>query len=84
VGRFKERGHGDVADSWVGHGPNTPVSPQQLEQVLDPETVDELSRETGLGRGDLLSQLSEVLPPVVDKLTPNGRLPNEAEHSQWV
>lgn len=84
LNRFSQTGHGDIAESWVGHGPNAAVSPGQLDQVLDPDEVDELSRQTGLGRGDLLSQLSSVLPEVVDKLTPHGRLPTEAEHSQWI
>ena len=84
MSRFGQSGHGDIADSWVGHGPNAPVSPEQLGQVLEPSEVDELSRQTGLDRGSLLSQLSTVLPHVVDGLTPQGRLPNEDEHSQWV
>lgn len=84
LSRFGQNGHGTVADSWVGHGPNAAISPDQLDQVLDSGTVDELSRQTGLGRGDLLSQLSTTLPHVVDKLTPHGRLPYEDEHSQWI
>lgn len=84
LGRFSQAGHGDVAKSWVQHGPNAAVSPDQLGDVLDPNEVDELSRQTGLDRGDLLSQLSSVLPQVVDKLTPQGRLPTEDEHSDWV
>jgi uncharacterized protein YidB (DUF937 family) len=84
MGRFAQSGHGDVAKSWVGSGPNAQVSPEQLGQVLEPSEVDELSRQTGLERGDLLSQLSAVLPQTVDKLTPQGRLPTEDEHSQWV
>ena len=41
--------------------------------------MEDLSQQTGLSHGDLLSQLSNILPGVVDKLTPNGRLPNDAE-----
>ncbi len=84
LGRFGQAGHGEAANSWVQHGPNAAVSPDQLNDVLDPTEVDELSRHTGLSRGDLLSQLSSVLPQVVDKLTPQGRLPTEDEHSDWV
>lgn len=84
LGRFNQAGHGDVAQSWVQHGPNAAVSPDQLGDVLDTNEVDELSRQTGLDRGDLLSQLSSVLPQVVDKLTPQGRLPAGDEHSDWV
>ncbi|WP_375459634.1 YidB family protein [uncultured Enterovirga sp.] len=84
LNRFTRNGHGKVAQSWVGHGPNTPVSPDQLYLLFEPGEVDELTRQTGLGRNDLLSQLSGVLPEVVDTLTPQGRLPTEAEHSQWI
>lgn len=84
LGRFQQAGHGDVANSWVQHGSNAAVTPDQLSDVLDPNEVDELSRHTGLSRGDLLSQLSSALPQVVDKLTPQGRLPSEDEHSDWV
>lgn len=84
LGRFNQAGHADVANSWVQHGPNAAISPDQLGDVLDPTEIDELSRHTGLDRGDLLSQLSSALPQVVDKLTPQGRLPSEDEHSDWV
>lgn len=84
LSRFGQNGHGIIADSWVGHGRNAAIAPDQLGQVLDPGTVDELSRNTGLERGDLLSQLSAALPQVVDTLTPHGRLPTEDEHSQWI
>ena len=84
LSRFEQNGHGSMANSWVGSGPNEPLSSDQLDQVLDRGTVDELSRQTGMDRGDLLSQLSAALPQVVDKLTPRGHLPTEAEHSEWV
>jgi uncharacterized protein YidB (DUF937 family) len=82
--RFTQNGHGATASSWIGTGPNQPVSPSDLESTLGSDTINDLSRETGLDRGNLLSQLSQALPQVVDKLTPNGRLPNETETSNWV
>lgn len=84
LNRFSQNGRGDLMQSWIGTGPNQSVSPQELETSLGPDTVDSLSRETGLDRGDLLSQLSQALPQVVDKLTPNGRLPDSHESSTWV
>jgi uncharacterized protein YidB (DUF937 family) len=77
--QFQQSGHGDKADSWVSTGPNKPVAPHELEQVLGDERIDWLTRETGLSREQLLSGLSEHLPQAVDKLTPNGRVPNEQE-----
>jgi uncharacterized protein YidB (DUF937 family) len=82
--RFQQNGRGDVFNSWVGAGPNQPIEPDELRSALGDDAVEELSRETGLGREDLLSQLSAVLPQVVDGLTPEGRLPDEREESRWV
>jgi uncharacterized protein YidB (DUF937 family) len=81
--RFQNSGRGDIADSWVGHGENRPISPHELGDTLGDDTVETLSRETGMPRGDLLSHLSEVLPGVVDKLTPQGRRPDDHEMSSW-
>ena len=62
VERFRQGGLEEVIKSWIGTEPNKSISPNQLQQVLGAETVDGLSRETGLPRDDLLSQLSR-LPP---------------------
>ena len=79
VERFRQGGLEEVVKSWIGTGPNKPISTSQLHQALGPETVDGLSRETGLPRDDLLAQLSRLLPEVIDKLTPNGKLPREED-----
>ena len=76
--RFKQSGQGEMADSWVGTGPNKPVTPSQLEQAIGPEVLETLSKQTGLSREELLSRLSRELPNAVDKYTPQGRLPAEA------
>lgn len=76
-------GHGDVANSWVSSGPNRAIEPHQLADALGPDTINHLERETGMPRNDLLSQLSQVLPDVVDKLTPQGRMPHDEEMSRW-
>ena len=80
--RFKQSGQGDTADSWVQTGPNKPVSPTQLEQAIGPDVLDTLSQQTGLSRQELLARLSRELPDAVDKYTPQGRLPTEAELSR--
>lgn len=82
ISRFKQNGHGDVADSWVATGPNKQVSPPQLEQAIGPDVLATLSKQTGLSREDLLARLSRELPQAVDKYTPQGRLPTEADFSR--
>ena len=79
IDRFRNNGFEDAINSWVGTGQNQAISPGQLRQALGQETVEDLSQRTGLPHGDLLSQLSNILPGVVDRLTPNGQLPNDAE-----
>ena len=81
VDSFKQNGQGDVADSWVGKGPNQAVAPHQLEQAIGPDVLGTLSQQTGLSREELLSRLSRNLPDAVDKYTPEGRLPAASELS---
>ena len=83
VQRFQQNGLGDKINSWIGTGTNQPIAPDQVHQALGSETVDELSRQTGVPHQDLLSQLSEALPALIDKLTPNGRLPNQSDMARF-
>jgi uncharacterized protein YidB (DUF937 family) len=64
-------------------GQNQPITSDQLHQALGPQVVDNLSRLTGVAGLDLISELSRVLPGVIDRLTPQGRMPNQAEMSHW-
>ena len=82
VNTFKQAGHGDVADSWVGRGANKQVAPSQLEQAIGSDVLETLSQQTGLSREELLSRLSKNLPDAVDKYTPDGRIPTAADFSR--
>ncbi len=77
VDKFKQSGLGDVAASWVGTGENKPVSPQQLEEALGADKVAELAKEAGIPADKGAEVLSQVLPSVVDKMTPDGEVPEE-------
>lgn len=79
VESFQRGGLEDIIKSWIGTGPNKAISPDQLHQALGTNTVDDLAQETGLPKQDLLSQLSQLLPGVVDKLTPHGNVPTDGE-----
>lgn len=76
VESFKQHGQGEVAESWVGTGPNKQIDSSQLEQAIGPDVLATLSQQTGLSREELLSRLSTTLPEAVDKFTPDGRLPS--------
>jgi len=73
--QFQRGGLGDVMNSWIGTGENRPISPDQLGGVLGGDLVGELSQRTGMEQGDLLGQLSQILPQMVDRATPEGRVP---------
>jgi uncharacterized protein YidB (DUF937 family) len=79
INQFKQSGLEDVINSWIGTGQNQAISPTQLRQALGQRTVNDLSRQSGAPQDDLLSQLSKYLPAVIDRLTPNGQLPEQAD-----
>jgi uncharacterized protein YidB (DUF937 family) len=82
LNKLQQGGLGNATNSWVGSGQNQPVSPGQVGSALGPNIIKMLSQQTGLSEDDLTKQLSQVLPGLVDKLTPNGRLPTMAELSR--
>src|SRR3954464_3429838 len=81
VERFRQNGQGDVAESWVGPGPNKEVAPPQLEQAIGPDVLATLSQQTGLSRDEILARLTRELPRAVDQYTSEGRLPTEQDVS---
>jgi uncharacterized protein YidB (DUF937 family) len=84
LNQFRQAGHGDVAGSWVGNGPNRAISPADLAKVLDTDQINTLTSQSGLSRDELLAGLSDQLPRLVDHLTPNGRMPSNEEMSRLV
>ena len=78
VERFKQSGQSETADSWVNTGTNKPCTPAQLESAIGPEVLDNISKQTGLSREELVARLCRELPNAVDKYTPEGRIPTEA------
>ncbi len=61
--------------SWIGHGQNAPISGDQLGNVLGADTLGNLAARLGVSQGEVAGQLSQMLPQVVDRLTPNGEAP---------
>src|SRR6516165_1479378 len=84
LNKLEQGGLGDQTKSWVGTGQNQQVSPGQLGQALGPNIIKTLSQMTGLSEDDLTKQLSQVLPGVINWMTPNGRLPTVAELSKMI
>ena len=75
IGKFTRGGMGDVIGSWVGQGQNTPISGDQLSNVLGADTISDIAARLGLSHEEAAGQLSQALPQVVDRLTPQGHAP---------
>lgn len=82
--KLQQGGLSNATNSWVGNGQNQPVSANQLSSALGPDVIRHLSQQSGLSEEELSKQLSQALPGLVDRLTPNGRLPTMAELSQML
>jgi uncharacterized protein YidB (DUF937 family) len=77
--RLARRGYGDQARTWVAPGPNAPLPPQAVDEVFEPEELDRMASEAGLSREQTREGLAQLLPEVVDDLTPEGQLPPEPQ-----
>ncbi|MDP4002737.1 YidB family protein [Methylobacterium sp. NEAU K] len=75
VDHFTKGGHGETANSWINHGTNRDIPETELERAIGPETLEHLTRQTGLSRAALLARLSRELPSAIDRYSPDGRLP---------
>ncbi len=75
VNQFEKQGFGSTVRSWVGTGPNQPITADQIHQVLGSNAVQELAAKAGLSVPELTAKLSQLLPAALDKLTPGGVIP---------
>ena len=75
--KFQQAGLGDVVGSWVGSGQNQPISGEQLSNVLGPDTLSGLAEKLGVDPGEAAGQLSNILPGLIDQLTPQGQAPEQ-------
>lgn len=75
VEQFKGKGLGDIVSSWVSTGQNLPVSAEQIQQVLGGDKLQQLAQHAGIKPDAVANSLANLLPSVVDKLTPDGKVP---------
>ena len=73
--KFNQAGLGDVIGSWIGKGENLPISAEQIASVLGSGTLGHMASQLGMDPAQAASQLSQLLPGLIDQLTPNGTLP---------
>jgi uncharacterized protein YidB (DUF937 family) len=72
---FNQKALGDVISSWVGTGSNAPITPEQIQEVLGSDVIKQLSEKSGVSIDAAKAQLAELLPTLIDKVTPDGKVP---------
>jgi uncharacterized protein YidB (DUF937 family) len=77
VSEFERNGLGPTIQSWVGKGPNQPISPEDLQKVLGPDLLQLLSQKSGVSVEEMARRLAQVLPEAVDRMTPSGTIPTQ-------
>jgi uncharacterized protein YidB (DUF937 family) len=76
VQAFHAHGLGGVVSSWIGTGPNQPVTADQISKVLGPERIQMIATKLGVAPETLTAQLATALPALINHLTPNGTVPS--------
>jgi uncharacterized protein YidB (DUF937 family) len=81
---FHNQGLGSVISSWIGTGQNLPISADQLQNALHGEALQSVAAKAGFDPSQLTGIMSQLLPHVVDKLTPNGQIPDSGALAQMM
>jgi uncharacterized protein YidB (DUF937 family) len=75
VSKFQQAGQGDAINSWIGSGANQPISPSDLGNVLGNDTLGQIAGQLGVGSGDATNILAQLLPAIINQMTPQGQAP---------
>lgn len=81
---FQQGGLGHIVSSWIGTGQNLPISADQLQSVLHSGALQQVAQQAGMDPSRLTGLMSTLLPNLVDKLTPNGQLPEAGSLQQML
>jgi len=73
---FQNAGLGDQLKSWIGTGQNMPISADQLSEALGSDKIRDIAGQLGMSQGEVSGGLADMLPQLIDKITPNGQLPD--------
>lgn len=75
VSKFQQAGLGDAMSSWVGTGENQAVNGDQISSALGSDAISDIAAKLGMSSGDAAGQLSQILPGLINGLTPSGQAP---------
>ena len=81
LGKFRQGGLAQQADSWVGTGQNMEVSGDQLQEVFGPSTMGDLASKLGMPTGQAGSVMAQILPELINQLTPHGQVPENSNQN---
>jgi len=82
ISKFEHGGMADHVSSWVATGANMPISGAQLQEILGSGSIGEIAQRLGMSHGDASAGMAQVLPQLIDALTPAGQIP--ADHGDIV
>ena len=74
--QVRRSGFGEQADSWVARGPNKPIPPDAMTQIFGRDGLEQISQQAGISEDEATRGLSELLPEMVDRVTPDGSVPD--------
>lgn len=72
---FQQKGLGNIIQSWIGKGENQPITKEQVKEGMGEERMQNLATKTGQSPDTIATKLQEILPSVVDKVSPEGNVP---------
>lgn len=75
IDAFQKAGLGQHMDSWIGTGQNLPINADQLSQVLGSDKIKDIAGQLGMSHGEVSGGLADMLPQLIDKITPHGQVP---------
>jgi len=81
---FQQGGLGNIINSWIGTGQNLPISTSQLQNVLHNDTLQQAAQKVGMDPSQLTGMMSSLLPHLIDKMTPNGQVPDASALQQML
>jgi uncharacterized protein YidB (DUF937 family) len=79
IQKFQNAGLGEQVASWIGTGSNLPISAEHVQQVLGGGHLEQLAQQAGMDQGQAAQGLSQLIPQMVDHLTPNGQMPESGD-----
>ncbi|CAG7857458.1 hypothetical protein MCAMS1_02291 [biofilm metagenome] len=77
VEKFMQGGLAEQVTSWISTGSNLPISAEQIKEILGSSFVQGLAEKAGIDVNDVAGSLSNLLPQIIDKLTPDGEVPGD-------